>query len=224
LNVNGGNNFTWSPSTGLSCTTCPNPVASPTATTTYSVTVSGSSCINGTGVVTLNVTPPPTPSIVGDVTICKGGSGELYASGGNSYSWFPSVGLSCTNCPNSTVSLTAATTYTLVASSIAPNCFGVDTVTVFVIGDCEIYVPTGFSPNGDNNNDVFYIFGGDIKELDFKVYNRWGQIVYETKGQKVEWDGTHNGKPVQSGVYAYTFSVTTSKEKIQKSGNITVIR
>jgi len=226
LNVNGGSNFIWSPSTGLSCTTCPNPVASPTASTIYSVTASGGSCINGTGVVTVNVTGPPIPSTGGDATICSTSSTELSASGGSSYTWTPSTGLTCTNCPNPTASPNTTTTYTLIVSSSAPNCFGVDTVTVFVTGDCpDIYVPTGFSPNGDNNNDMLYIFGGDVKQLHFVVYNRWGQIVFETKDQTIGWDGTHNGKMVQSGVYAYKLIITNSKGvATSTSGNLTVIR
>jgi gliding motility-associated-like protein len=137
----------------------------------------------------------------------------------------PSTGLSCINCPNPVASPTITTTYTLVVSSGVPNCFGVDTITVYVTGECpEIFIPTGFSPNGDNNNDVYYIYG-EVKNLHFVVYNRWGQVVFETKDPKIGWDGTHNGKPVQSGVYAFKFSATNSKGVIiEKSGNITVIR
>ena len=86
-------------------------------------------------------------------------------------------------------------------------------------------MPTGFSPNGDNNNDMLYIFGGDVKQLHFVVYNRWGQIVFETKDQTIGWDGTHNGKMVQSGVYAYKLIITNSKGvATSTSGNLTVIR
>lgn len=226
LNVNGGSNFVWSPSTNLSCTTCPNPVASPSATTTYSVTASGGTCINGTGAVTVNVTGPPTPTMGDDATICSTSSAELTASGGSSYTWSPSTGLSCTNCPNPIASPNTTTVYTLIISSSAPNCFGTDSLTVFVTGDCpDIYVPTGFSPNGDNNNDMLFIFGGDVKQLHFVIYNRWGQIVFETKDQTVGWDGTHHGKLVQSGVYAYKLTVTDNKGVLTStSGNLTVIR
>lgn len=226
LNVNGGSNFTWSPSPDLSCTNCSNPVATPTATTTYSVTVSPSNCIGGTSAVTVNVTAPPTPTMGGDATICSTGSAPLSASGGSGYTWSPSTGLTCINCPNPTASPNSTTTYTLIVSSSAPNCFGVDSVTVFVTGACpDIYVPTGFSPNGDNNNDMLYIFGGDVKQLHFVVYNRWGQIVFETKDQTTGWDGTQNGKLVQSGVYAYKLSVTDTKGVVTStSGNLTVIR
>ena len=111
--------------------------------------------------------------------------------------------------------------------SNAPNCFATDTVTVFVSGECpEIYVPTGFSPNGDNNNDLFYVLGREVKEFHFTVYNRWGQIVFETNDQTAAWDGTQNGKPVQSGVYAYklTYKLPTDKEGVILHGNITVLK
>jgi gliding motility-associated-like protein len=100
-----------------------------------------------------------------------------------------------------------------------------DSVTVTVTGECaEIFVPNGFSPNGDNNNDVFYIFGL-IAKLDFTVFDRWGQVVFATKDQAQGWDGTFNGKKLESGIYAYKLTLTNSKGVVtQKAGNITLMR
>ncbi|MBI3502972.1 MAG: CotH kinase family protein [Bacteroidetes bacterium] len=225
LGVNGGTSFTWSPSTGLSCTNCSNPVASPTSTTTYSVTVSGGKCVNGSNAFTLNVTGPPVPSSGGNQTTCSTSSVELSASGGTGYSWSPSYALSCTNCPSPMASPTTTTTYYFTVSNAAPNCFALDSVVVYITGDCpEIYVPTGFSPNGDNHNDLLTVWG-DMKEMHLVIYNRWGQVVFETTDQKTSWDGTFNGSPVQSGIYAYKFSATSSEGKpVVQSGNITVVR
>ncbi len=224
LNVSGGGNPIWSPSPDLSCTNCSNPVATPSVTTTYSVTVSPANCVEGTNVVTVNVNQLPVPNVGSDPTICTTGSTELLVSGGTNYAWSPSIGLSCINCPNPTATPNATTTYYIVVSD-AMNCKAIDSIIVFVSGECQdIYVPTGFSPNGDNNNDMFFVFG-EMKEMHLVVYNRWGQIVFESWDKMTGWDGKHNGKPVQSGVYAYKFSATDSRNKpIFKSGNMTVIR
>lgn len=219
LSVNGGNTFTWSPSTDLSCTTCPNPVASPTTTTTYSVVAFGN-CIGGTGTVTVNVTLPPDPNATGGTTLCGSNTAQLSASGGTTYTW-------STGETSAVISVgpTSTTTYFVVAST-TPGCDGFDSVVVFVTGECpDIFVPTGFSPNGDNNNDMLFIFGEDIKQMDFKIFNRWGEVVFETKDKKTGWDGTFRGKDVQSGVYAYNLIVTNGAGKETKlSGNLTVVR
>jgi gliding motility-associated-like protein len=158
------------------------------------------------------------------MTICISEAAELSSSGGANYAWSPPIGLSCVNCPNPSATPPTTTTYIIMVSS-AKNCSATDTVTVFVKGECpEIYVPTGFSPNGDNNNDVLYVFGL-MKDLHFVIYNRWGQIVFETSDKLIGWNGEHNGMLVQSGIYAYKFTATDPKGTIvKKSGNITVIR
>jgi large repetitive protein len=98
-------------------------------------------------------------------------------------------------------------------------------MTVIVMDDCpDIYIPTGFSPNGDNNNDVYYVFG-QISELNLVIYDRWGHVVFETTDQSKGWDGSCKGKQVESGVYGYRISLTDSQGNIiKKTGNITVVR
>lgn len=220
-----GNTYSWSPSTGLSCTTCPNPVAAPTVTTTYSVTAAGT-CMAGTTPVTITVENPPVPAVSPNTTICNTSQAQLSVSGANTYSWVPAAGLSCSNCATPVATPSVTTTYTVIASGTAPNCMGLDTVTVFVTSDCpDLYIPTGFSPNGDNNNEMLFVMGGELKEMTLTIYNRWGEVVFETTDQLIGWDGKHRNKPVQAGVYAYKFRGTDSKNNlIERSGNITVIR
>lgn len=90
-----------------------------------------------------------------------------------------------------------------------------------------IHVPTGFSPNGDNQNEVFSILvGPDVESFTFFVYDRWGnRIVHAKNDPGFTWDGTFNGEPVNSGVYPYMYEVTfTDGTHEWHSGNITVIR
>lgn len=90
----------------------------------------------------------------------------------------------------------------------------------------EPTVPTGFSPNGDGNNDVLNVYGTlNVTEYHMEVYNRWGQKLYETNDKTKGWDGTFKGQEAPVGVYAYVFKATTTDGKqVQKSGNITLIR
>ncbi|MDG1333968.1 MAG: CotH kinase family protein [Crocinitomicaceae bacterium] len=90
-----------------------------------------------------------------------------------------------------------------------------------------VHVPTGFSPNGDGQNEVFSILvGADVESFTFYVYDRWGnRIVHAKNDPAFTWDGTFNGEAVNSGVYPYMYEVTyTDGTSEWHSGNITVIR
>jgi gliding motility-associated-like protein len=86
-------------------------------------------------------------------------------------------------------------------------------------------LPNAFSPNGDGVNDVFYVRGGPFETIDLKVYNGWGEMIFQTNDPTFGWDGTHKGKPVVSGVYVYTVVATTSEgDEFDRSGKVTLIR
>jgi gliding motility-associated-like protein len=88
-----------------------------------------------------------------------------------------------------------------------------------------IALPTAFSPNGDNNNDILHILGGPYETVEFKVYNGWGNLVFSTTDPKGGWDGTYQGQDQPIGVYVCTVSGITPDGKLLKlSGNITLIR
>ena len=88
-----------------------------------------------------------------------------------------------------------------------------------------LYLPTAFSPNGDQNNDVLYIYGDGIQEVYLAIYNRWGQLVFETEAPKVGWDGVFNGVLQNTGVFVYKLNGKfITGEEIVKSGNITLMR
>ncbi len=115
LSAGGGIRYSWSPSTGLSCTECQNTVARPTTTTIYRVIVMGDAGCRGTDTafVTVTVDPAPIITISRDTTICPGGSAQLSASGGDRYEWTPIEGLDCSTCASPTATPSATTTYTV---------------------------------------------------------------------------------------------------------------
>lgn len=131
LNATGGVSYTWSPSTGLSCTNCANPVANPTTTTIYTITGTDANGCKNTGQITVNVNPLPTVSAGSNQSVCLKDSAQLLAIGASTYTWSPSAGLSCTNCANPKASPAATTTYTVTGTN-ANGCVNTSTVTVTI--------------------------------------------------------------------------------------------
>jgi PKD repeat protein len=128
LNATGGQTYVWTPSTGLSNANIANPIASPTSTTTYNVQVTNGTC-SSIASVTVNVTNLSV-NAGSDVTICSGATTNLSASGGTTYSWSPTIGLTNPNASNPTAFPTSTTTYTVTATS--NGCSATDQVTVTV--------------------------------------------------------------------------------------------
>ncbi|MBI3509645.1 MAG: PKD domain-containing protein [Bacteroidetes bacterium] len=151
----------------------------------------------------VSVGTQPTVNAGAYVTIAIGNSTQLSATGGaGSYSWSPPTGLSDANIPNPVASPTVTTTYTVTFTD-ANGCTATDTVTVNVEVAYAIFIPTAFSPNGDGSNDVLYVRGAGIKLLDFVVYDRFGEKVFESMKIDDGWDGSFRGEPMNSGIYVY---------------------
>ena len=130
LQASGGASYTWSPSTGLSATNTATPIASPFTTTTYTVNVTTADGCQGTDQVTVFVQNDLSVSAGPDQSMCTGGSTQLTASGGVSYIWSPSTGLSNPNIANPIANPTNTTTYCVTVTS-ADGCSGTDCMTVF---------------------------------------------------------------------------------------------
>ena len=89
-----------------------------------------------------------------------------------------------------------------------------------------VYIPNAFTPNNDSRNDVFkpLIFGNLVK-YEFNVYNRWGQLVYETNSTDGRWDGDYKGEPAPSGVFVwYAKANMINGTQIEQKGNVTLVR
>jgi len=164
------------------------------------------------------------------VEIEAGESVVLTATGGDNYVWTPTTGLSCTNCPNPTANPTVTTTY-YVSASDDNGCTGGDSSLVVIKLACgDLFVPTIFSPNGtgpDANNKLC-VFGtaSCIEDLKFQIYNRWGELVFETTDIDTCWDGNYKDKPANSGIFVYRLYVKlyNNDEPIDISGNTTLVR
>src|SRR5690606_17302239 len=87
------------------------------------------------------------------------------------------------------------------------------------------YIPNAFSLNADGENDFFRVYGKGFKEFYLQVFNRWGQMVFETDNPDFSWDGTANGKAAEEGVYVYYLkTVFTDLQMRTFKGSLTLLR
>ncbi|MCX8080861.1 MAG: gliding motility-associated C-terminal domain-containing protein, partial [Bacteroidia bacterium] len=105
------------------------------------------------------------------------------------------------------------------------NCKDTYSMNICVLESTEIFVPDIFSPNNDGNNDVFYIRGNGIREMNLQIFDRWGSMVFSSQDPKEGWDGTIRGKNAEPGIYAYFLKVVLfNGKKIIKKGEISLVR
>ncbi|SEW46871.1 gliding motility-associated C-terminal domain-containing protein [Chitinophaga sp. YR573] len=211
LNGSGtGNSFSWSPGASLSDSTIASPVASVTGTTTYILSVRNAQC-SSTDTVTVFTLPKPTADAGTDKYILEGGSTILDGQAGGtevSYYWTPEYSISSSTILNPTVSPAADTTYTLHVSS--PNGCGTAADEVKVTVYKNIKIPNAFSPNGDGINDTWSIKQiSSYTDADVSIFNRYGQLVFHSKGYTNEWDGRYNGSQLPVGTYYYVIDLKT---------------
>ena len=313
LTASGGGTYTWSPAAGLSCTNCSNPVATPTTSTVYTVTVTSGLCppVTATvGITVNNCVPPvasysvsssgicsgdciqftstssgnptsfnwqfsggsasPSSSTASTIEVCfftpgtytvqfnvsnSGGSSSvtqsvfvapnpsanifppidtviygtgttLLANPGDSlYSWSPSATVSCASCSLVTVTPLTTTWYYCVQTN-EYGCSAMDSALVIVDLQCgEIFVPSAFSPNNDNNNDVLRVRGNCLEKIEFLVFDRWGELVFQSTDPKTGWDGTFRDKPMDTAVFFYSLRAETADgKKHELKGSLTLIR
>ena len=149
--------------------------------------------------------------------------------GAISYAWQLAEGLSALDISNPTATPSATTTYTVTA--FLPNgCKRTGQVTVKVIPPpCDepfVFFPTGFSPNGDGENDFLKLEASVVPaELYWAVFNRWGEKIFETSNLDDTWDGTYQGKDQPAETYGYLLRVIClDGQELIKKGNVSLLR
>jgi len=173
---------------------------------------------------------PPLDATISSDTIFDGETVILnaVATGNFTYSWTPVAGLSNPAIQNPVVTPDENTTW-YVTITDSNGCSNIDSVSLVIkqvlCEEPELFIPNAFTPNGDQNNDVLYVRGNTIKELLFRVYDRWGEKVFETTDPKKGWDGKYKDKLATPAVYVYYLEITCfGNEKFFKKGNVTLIR
>lgn len=156
---------------------------------------------------------------------------NAYIGNGYTYTWTPNtIDLNCDTCLfyNPVSSTTVSTSYTvLVRDSL--GCYTTPWIYKIKVNPVvSVDVPSAFTPNGDGINDLIFPDGWGLKKIIyFKVFNRWGQLLFETNGMKLGWDGTYMGVPQNMETYVYQVSVETlleSQPVLTKTGTFKLIR
>lgn len=185
-------------------------------------------CISAPMDVSLNKVPPFSLSLNTDKSsVLPDAWVHLNSSSNTLYtvlSWSPADLFSSQSSLSQSIKLDSSVNVSVIAKSNA-GCLDTASVAIKVIPLDDIYIPSGFTPNGDGKNDLFRVVGANIKDFDFKVFNRWGQIVFATNDIGKGWDGTLAGKPQPPDVFVYVVVVKLNNgSTVTKKGTVTLIR
>ena len=237
LIASGGISYTWLPATGLSNSVIADPVANPDTTTTYTVSIVTVDLFDDTCVqnqtITIYVADPSLYSIsatTDDDTLLQGQSTIIHAitDPGLAVNWLPSASLNNPGSFNPIAAPQSTTTYT-VSILDSEGCPKTASVTVYVMSkECDVanvFVPNTFTPNGDGNNDILYVRGKEISQLYFAVYNRRGELIFETTNINIGWNGMYKGAKADPDVFAWYLRAKCFNEgELENKGNVTLIR
>jgi gliding motility-associated-like protein len=192
---------------------------------TYAVTAT-IDCIPYQGTITIDASPNPAveiPSSTINQISCIGednGSATAIASGGTppfSYTWLPSGATSQT-----LDDMGPGINYVIVKD--VNGCSAVTSVDM-TSKDYDLFVPNAFSPNGDGQNDKLFVRDNCIKSMDFLIFDRWGNKLFESENQNEGWDGTYKGQPMNSDTYVYVLKATMfDKSVVEKKGTVALVR
>jgi len=224
--------YQWGPAADiLSGQGTPNALVAPGANQTFSVTITnslGCTVMESTLVQTSDNIPPLEITAATD-TLFAPGAVQLEATLDPTYQYFwgPPQGLNNITVFNPVAQVDSTVTYKVEVLN-EDGCANEAEITITLFTDCLppfIYVPNAFTPNGDQLNDELIVRGNTIDEFYFAIYNRWGQLVFESYDPNLGWDGTFEGEALPADVFAYYLEVSCfNGENYFEKGNISLIR
>ncbi|MBS1615191.1 MAG: PKD domain-containing protein [Bacteroidetes bacterium] len=233
LAATGATTYHWSPEASLIHADSATATAIPKVTTVYTATGREGSCLVDTHMVRVVVNPLPTIDAGKDERLIAGNKVQLQVSGNGitRVAWSPDSSLSCTDCYAPFASPYKTTTFYVTGYS-SKGCKAMDSVTVRVLCDnSQLFIPNSFTPNGDGLNDYFFPRGKGIDVLkSFRVYNRWGELMFQHDMMPVNdeyagWNGTYKGQKLNPDVFVYIIEGTCGNgEPMIWKGDITLLR
>lgn len=230
INPNASWKYSWetSPMVSISNDTNPSITSQPLSNTIFYASVVDTNLCTNKDTATIFVINPlgltdfDTIIVVGDEIDLP-----VYVNAGlYEFTWTGTEGLSCLDCSPPRIQPFEKITYNLVLKDVI-GCFSYDVNFVIdVHPETFVKLPTSFTPNNDRINDLIFVQGWGIKELiEYKIFNRWGEIVFETTNLEKGWDGTYKGEEQNSDVYVYKVRVLTWRnEEKALEGYINLIR
>ncbi|MFZ9846556.1 MAG: gliding motility-associated C-terminal domain-containing protein [Flavobacteriales bacterium] len=218
LNGSGGLTYLWSNNE-----TTPSITITPNNNTTYKLYVTSGTC-KDTATVVVTVEEQPIASVTMDAyLVLEGKSTTLHGSGagaGGTYDWTPPTTLNDPTVQDPIATPTSTTTYLLTVTNPS-GCS--DTASATLKTAKDITFPNGITPNGDGRNDRWVIdLIEQFPQCQVEIYNRWGQLLFQSPGYVQQWDGTFDGKPLPVGTYYYIIDLGPGLKKF--TGPITLMR
>lgn len=210
LDAGPGNSYIWS--TGATTQTISLSVPG-----TYWVIVDNGVCDVTDTIVLYNTLTQPV-ELGEDISLCDFFSVELDAGSADSYLW-------STGENSQSIAPASAGTYWVTATY--GNCTSSDTIVLTgVLGESMVYIPNTVTPDGDVLNDVFFVYGTDMIDFRLRIFDRWGELIFESTDMAEGWDGTFKGEIVQQDTYVYVvdYKTTCDGTTRKKIGHVNVIR
>jgi len=233
LSASGGVNFDWSPSTYLSSTTVSSPVVTRPKTITYYLSVTdanGCTSLSKDNVV-VTVSPPAKLFAGFDASVAINQPLQLRALdinniGFTKYHWTPERGLNNPFISDPVAILSDEYNYLVVTATTPSGCEGIDSIKINTYRGPEIYVANTFTPNGDGINDVLKAFPVGMKSFSyFRIYNRFGQMVFSTTNSNIGWDGKFKGAMQQMNTFVWIAAAIDYKGNlVQRKGTVTMVQ
>lgn len=131
--------------------------------------------------------------------------------------------LNCNFCSTVEVAPKVTTCYILKGEN-NHQCVAYDEVCINVTNYYGLYIPNAFTPNGDQDNELFIPVGYGIKSIKLSIFDRWGMEIFKSHDNAIGWDGKYKGKTCEQGIYAFSVLVITNEgRKISKTGHLTLL-
>jgi len=231
LALTNGSSWSWKSASSLNDISLLNPVAYPIRTSDYIFTAYDNRGCPKPGIDTVQVVvlPKIIPYAGRDTSVVIGQALQLNATGGYTYLWSPSLSLSAANIANPVAVFNEASNglqYKVQAYNIA-GCYDSAFINIKVYAtQPTVFIPTAFTPNNDGRNDILRPIAVGMKSLQyFQVYNRWGQLLFNTQTNGQGWDGRINGQLQSSNTYVWIVkAIDFSGAVYFKKGTVTLIR
>lgn len=223
LSASGGLRYKWAPATYLSNDTAASPLAKPITSQKYRMVATNEFGCRDTAYADITVHPAAVVHLEDSVSIMPGASYQIQAStNATTVIWTPPGGLSNRYVINPVATPAISTRY-IVYATTERGCKTKDSIDVNIDEGADIAVPNAFAP--DNGKKLYPVRKGIQTLHYFRIYNRWGNLIYESTDIDNGWDGTYKGVPQPVGVFVYTLEAVSQNGKVfNKAGNITLLR
>lgn len=226
-NLSGGVNYAWTPADSLNTPNAPSTIVRIDTTRMFTLTVTDNYGCNFlvTDSVWVNMQPQLVVFAGNDTTAMLSRPHQLLGSGGSNYLWSPAGPLNNPFIANPLATLSNDTYFSVLVTD-AIGCQASDYVFIKVHEGPTYYLPNSFTPNADGLNDKFIPIPVGIKSTDyFRVFNRFGQLMFETRQWMVGWNGMQKGKPAEAGTYVWAIKgIDKNGQIIEMKGTVILMR